>query len=102
VTWETRLARIIHHPSFEEVVQFFNNKVAPALNRVEKEFAKRGLEAVVSRDDNDRIWIEVNHGDEVDFFYSVHARPYTPPTFIMRDTTTKRGKALRYFRAEVY
>jgi choline/glycine/proline betaine transport protein len=102
VSWEMRLARIIHHPSFEEVIRFFNNMVEPALKRVESEFTKRGLAARVSRDDNDRIWIEVNHGDEVDFFYSVHARPYTPPSFAMRDTTAKRSKALQYFRAEVY
>lgn len=102
VSWEMRLARIIHHPTYEEVMRFFNNMVEPALKRVENEFTKRGLEATVSRDDSDRVWIEVNHGDEVDFFYSVHARPYIPPSFAMRDTTAKRGKALKYFRAEVY
>lgn len=102
VSWEKRLARIIHHPTYSELKQFFDNVVEPALKRVESEFAKRGLEAGVSRDESDRIWIEVNHGEEVDFFYSVHARPYTPPSFAMRDTSARRGKALRYFRAEVY
>lgn len=102
VSWEKRLARIIHHPTYSELKQFFDNVVEPALKRVESEFAKRGLEASVSRDESDRIWIEVNHGEEVDFFYSVHARPYTPPSFAMRDTSARRGKALRYFRAEVY
>src|SRR5690606_2095149 len=92
VSWEVRLARIIHHPTYEEVMRFFNSIVEPALKRVENEFTKRGLEATVSRDDNDRVWIEVNHGDEVDFFYSVHARPYIPPSFVMRDTSAKRGK----------
>ncbi|MGB3612076.1 MAG: choline BCCT transporter BetT [Cellvibrio sp.] len=102
VSWEKRLARIIHHPTYDELKQFFDNIVEPALKRVEGEFTKRGLEASVSRDESDRIWIEVNHGEEVDFFYSVHARPYTPPSFAMRDTSARRGKALRYFRAEVY
>lgn len=102
VSWEQRLARITHHPNYDEVLQFLSNLVEPALKKVEEEFLRRGLQATVARDDQDRIWIQVNHGEELDFFYSVHARPYTPPTFIMRDTSAKRGKALRYFRAEVY
>lgn len=102
VSWEMRLARIIHQPTYDELRQFFDRIVEPALKRVESEFAKRGLTANVGREESDRIWIEVNHGEEVDFFYSVHARPYTPPSFAMRDTSAKRGKALRYFRAEIY
>ncbi len=102
VSWEMRLARIIHQPTYDELRQFFDRIVEPALKRVESEFAKRGLTAHVGREESDRIWIEVNHGEEVDFFYSVHARPYTPPSFAMRDTSAKRGKALRYFRAEIY
>ena len=102
VSWEKRLSRIIHHSSYEEVNHFLNTVLEPSLKKVVGEFTKRGHKAHVSRDDNDRIWIEVDHGDEQDFFYSVHAHPYTPPSFAMRDTSAARGKALRYYRAEVY
>ena len=42
------------------------------------------------------------HGEEIDFFYAVKARPISPPSFTMRDTRKKREEKLRYFRAEVY
>ncbi len=102
VSWEQRLSRIIHHPGYQEVMNFLNTVVEPSLKKVEAEFAKRSLSAKVARDDKDRIWIEVDHGDEQEFFYSVHARPYTPPSFVVRDTTPSRSKALRFYRAEVY
>ncbi|MFW1677806.1 BCCT family transporter [Pontibacter sp. JAM-7] len=102
VSWEKRLSRIMQHSSYDEVIKFLNTLVEPAFEKVMHEFTKRGLQAKVSHDDKHRIWIKVSHGDEQDFFYSVHARPFTPPSFVMRDTSAKRGKVLRYCRAEVY
>ncbi len=102
VSWEKRLSRIIHHPGYPEVRNFLRNVVEPSLQKVEAEFAKRSVTATVAHDDQDRVWIEVDHGDEQQFFYSVHARPYVPPSFVVRDTSQKRGKELRYYRAEVY
>jgi len=102
VSWQQRLSRIIHHPGQREVMNFLNTVVEEALKKVEAEFARRGLSATVASDDQNRVWIEVDHGDEQAFFYSVHARPYEPPSFIVRDTTRRRGEELRYFRAEVY
>lgn len=102
VSWEKRLSRIIRQPSREEVLSFLKQMVEPAMQRVAEEFEKQSLEAEVNSDEHDRVWLEVKHGEEIDFFYSVHARPYVPPTFIMRDTIGRRGEKLRYYRAEVY
>ena len=96
VTWEKRLSRIVHHPGRNEVLEHMEKVIRPALAKVAHERTE------VAHDEKDRLWIEVNHGEEADFFYSVHVRPYTPPTFIMRDTSSKRGEKLRYYRAEVY
>lgn len=102
VSWQQRLSRIIHHPGQQEVMNFINTVVDESLKKVEAEFSRRGLSAIVASDDQNRIWIEVDHGDEQAFFYSVHARPYEPPSFIVRDTSRRRGEELRYCRAEVY
>ncbi|MEQ9022117.1 MAG: choline BCCT transporter BetT [Pseudomonadales bacterium] len=102
VSWQKRLSRIVRHPRHNEVLEFMRNRVRPSLDKVAAEFCEQGLESEVSEDDQARLWISVNHGDEQDFFYSVHARPYVPPTFVMRDTTSRRGEKLRYYRAEVY
>lgn len=101
-SWQQRLTRIIRHPKHGEVLSFLDGTVKPALEQVAGEFEKQSLAAKVSQDEKNRVWIEVSHGEEIDFFYSVHARPYTPPTFVMSDVRRKRGEELRYFRAEVY
>ncbi len=101
-SWQRRLARVIRHPKRQDVLSFIEDTVRPALGQVCMEFEKQSLNARVAQDDQDRCWIEVSHGEEMDFFYSVHARPYTPPTFVMSDVRSKRGEQLRYYRAEVY
>ncbi|MCR8922730.1 choline BCCT transporter BetT [Dasania sp. GY-MA-18] len=100
--WQQRLSRIVHQPRHNEVISFLETIVEPSLKKVVDELTKRSLDAKVTNDQQGRIWIEVDHGDEQEFFYSVHARPYTPPSFIMRDTTRRRDEKLRYYRAEVY
>ncbi|WP_020208448.1 choline BCCT transporter BetT [Gilvimarinus chinensis] len=102
VPWEKRLARIVRQPGREDVLAFIDSTVQTALQRVADQLEKAGVKAEVGRDEKDRLWLEVNHGTEQDFFYSVHAKPYSPPAFIMRDTRANRGEKLRYYHAEVY
>jgi hypothetical protein len=47
--------------------------------------------------DDGRVWLEMLHGDEIDFFYSVRPRPHTPPAFAMRDTKKDRTEKLKLF-----
>lgn len=102
ISWQKRLADIVRQPSHDDVSKFLHSVVKPALERVSQELALQDIESKVISDDQDRVWLEVAHGDEIDFFYSVRARPYTPPSFVMSDTRTTRGEALRYYRAEVH
>ncbi|MAR02138.1 MAG: choline transporter [Oceanospirillaceae bacterium] len=102
VSWEKRLSRIIHQPSKQQVVDFLSDKVRPALEQVAAQFRERGLEAEVHMEEGKKVWIEVPHGDEIDFFYSVHARPISAPSFTIRDTRKDREEKMRHFRAEVY
>ncbi len=102
VTWQQRLSRIVRYPGRSEVLAFMQNVAGPAMRKVEAELVNQQLQVEVASDEQDRVWIEVKHGAEEDFFYSVHARPYVPPTFAIRDTTRRRGEKLRYYRAEVH
>ncbi len=102
VTWQMHLNRLISHPTREKVLQFIDNTVKPALQKVQAELSQKGIQASVASDDKGRMWIEVRHGDEMDFFYSVHARHYQPPSFVFSDTKRKREEKLRYCIAEVY
>ena len=102
--WQKRLQTIVHHPRRGEVTRFIREVAQPALEEVAAELRNEGHVARVARDEDEdgRVWMEVLHGDEIDFFYSVHPRAYEPPSFVMRDTRGDRAAKLKYFRAEVH
>ena len=100
--WKNRLHAMMHQPKRREVVRYIQQIVKPALSEVAAELRKQNLQAEISEGEDDRIWVEVLHGDEIDFFYSIHPTPYEPPTFVMRDTVDKRLEKLKYYRAEVH
>ena len=49
-----------------------------------------------------RVWLEVGHGEEMDFFYSVRPRPYNPPSFMLEDPRRHHENGDRTYRAEVH
>ncbi len=100
--WKNRLHAMMYQPKRREVLRYLQNVVKPALSEVAEELRKQGMTVEVGEGDDDRIWVEVLHGDEIDFFYSVHPRAYEPPTFVMRDTRDNRLEKLKYYRAEVH
>ena len=102
--WQQRLRTIVHEPGRQEVNRFLRETAMPALEEVAAELRKRGRDARTSEDDTDggRVWVEIRHGEEIDFFYSVHPRAYEPPSFAMRDTRSDRAAELKYYHAEVH
>ncbi|TVR52723.1 MAG: BCCT family transporter [Puniceicoccaceae bacterium] len=102
LSWKRRLEMIVRHPRRDEVARFLEESVRPALEEVVEELKKRGLDAVLHRRDDERIWVEVRHGEEVDFFYSVRLRAYEPPAFALDDTKKSRMEELKYYRAEIH
>jgi choline/glycine/proline betaine transport protein len=102
LNWKQRLQTLVHQPRRREVLNFLDTVVKPALHEVAAELRKQQMDARVEEGEDGRVWVEVRHGDEVDFFYSVRPRPYEPPTLVMRDTRSSRAEALKYYRAEVH
>ncbi len=101
-SWKHRLKALIHQPGRAEVDRFLRETVLPALHEVSEEFARQNLTTRVENGTDNRMWIEVLHGDEADFYYSVHPRAYEPPAFVLDDTRADRLEQLKYFRAEVH
>ncbi len=101
-SWKKRLKTLIHQPSKPEVDKFIQETVKYALNEVMEELKKRNMDARVQEVEDGRVWMEVMHGEEIDFFYSVRPRPHTPPAFALRDTRKDRTEKLRFYRAEVH
>ncbi|MEY6431498.1 choline BCCT transporter BetT [Thioalkalicoccus limnaeus] len=102
VNWRHRLRTLVHQPRHAETVQFIREVVRPALTEVADELRTMHLDAGVGEGEDGRVWVEVRHGDEIDFYYSVRPRPYEAPSFVLRDTRRRRAEALQYFRAEVH
>jgi choline/glycine/proline betaine transport protein len=102
VSWKDRLRLIIDHPDRKAVTAFIESKVQPALEQVRAELVGRGIDAHIQSDAAKGIWLEVRHGDEIDFYYNVRPRGYERPAFVLDDTRAKRQEQLKYYRAEVH
>ncbi|MCO5120959.1 MAG: choline BCCT transporter BetT [Burkholderiaceae bacterium] len=100
--WRQRLRNLIDQPGVDEVRRFLDQQVAPALREVAEELRANGVAARVETGADDRVWIEVGHGEEMDFFYSVRPRPFQPPSFVLVDTRRAGDDEDRSYRAEVY
>ncbi|MFP8967771.1 BCCT family transporter [Pokkaliibacter sp. CJK22405] len=99
--WRQRIQSMSSFPSKGEVENFLNNEVAPAMNAMAEEYRSQGYEVDVQAR-KDRVVLEILHGSEIDFLYGVRMRPYTPPSFLMPNTSEKAKEEKRYFRAEVF
>ncbi|SDB59308.1 choline/glycine/proline betaine transport protein [Desulfonatronum thiosulfatophilum] len=102
ISWQKRLAALLHNPTKNEVLEFIHNTAKPALLEVADEFLRRNITVRAEEGEDGRVWLEVLHGAEIDFFYSVRPRIYSPPAFAMRDTRKRRDEQLRFYRAEVH
>ncbi|TDK23176.1 BCCT family transporter [Luteimonas aestuarii] len=102
VDWKTRLQTLVHQPRRREVIGFLRETVRPALHDVATELQAQGLPARVDVGEDGRVWVEVGHGEEMDFFYSVRPIPYQPPSFVLEDPRRTRSDEATFFRAEVH
>ncbi|RJS92940.1 choline BCCT transporter BetT [Salinisphaera sp. Q1T1-3] len=112
--WERRLETLMSSPRRGQVERFLRDTVKPAMDEVAAKFQEESnLEVSVELQD-DRCYIDVNHGAEIDFVYGVRARRFAAPSFAMGALRERKprggnieesGKTKRdrsHYRAEVY
>lgn len=78
VSWKTRLRLMFATPSAEDIRTWMVEEVTPAFTDVIAEFERQGLTARMQQDDN-RIALRVEHGDQPDFVYGVALKAYDDP-----------------------
>ncbi|PBJ81661.1 choline transporter [Lysobacteraceae bacterium NML93-0399] len=100
--WKARLRTLAHHPLKKEVLAYLQSQVQPAFEDVAVELRKQNLEVTVETGEDGRVWLQVGHGEEMDFFYSVRPVSYEPPTFMFEDPRRRRREDDKFFRAEVH
>lgn len=101
-SWQSRLHALIDQPDRQQVCQFIQKSAKPALKEVATVLQQRGQDAKVIDGNDDDIWLEIRHGNEIDFYYHVRPRGYERPAFTLDDTRTGRVKDLEYYHAEVH
>ncbi|MEN5118514.1 choline BCCT transporter BetT [Luteimonas sp. TWI662] len=100
--WKVRLRALAHHPLQKEVLSFLHAQVKPAFEDVATELRRQGLEVSVEEGEDGRVWLQVGHGEEMDFYYSVRPVSYEPPSFMLDDPRRRKKDSDRYYRAEVH
>ncbi len=78
--------------------------IQPAMTLVQEELNKQGTISHISDAVEDRIRLEVDLGNELNFIYEVRLRGYSSPTFALAamDNNEQQTEQHRYYRAEVY
>lgn len=102
-TWHQKLAGLRSYPSKDQLVQFMESTVQPALAELVGEFTKQGYEATMDivpteHADISSYALVVTIPDHHDFLYQVQAVEAPVPAFGGR---TSRGADV-YYRAEVF
>lgn len=101
--WQRRLETLVSSPQRSQVESFLQDTVKPAMDDVAAKFGETDIDANVNIED-DRCYIDVDHGAEIDFVYGVRARRFAAPSFAIGGLRERKGNKRErgHFRAEVY
>ncbi len=95
--WDHRLRNAIQFSREGQVEGFVDSVVLRAMRSVAGLLSEEQISAKVARDpERGSVWLEVLHGDEIDFHYEVRPRAHSQPAFANEE---QEGE---YFRAEVH
>ncbi|GAB3671795.1 BCCT family transporter [Salinisphaera aquimarina] len=100
--WQRRMETLMSSPRKAQVETFIKEEVAPALKAVAEKFEQSEMSSKITVED-DRCYIDVDHGAEVDFVYGVRARRFSAPSFAIAGLNERKTEKDRgHFRAEVF
>ncbi|MFO8032610.1 MAG: choline transporter, partial [Desulfohalobiaceae bacterium] len=93
---------LFYQPTHQEVLEYIQNRVKPALQEVGQELQNRGVQAKIGEGEEGRVWLQVLHGEEINFIYSVIPREYEPPAFTLKASRSQSNQEKKYYLAEVH
>ncbi len=100
--WQKRLRSLVLYPRRDHVIRFIDEVVQPAFEEVSAELTKQGIQATITRQNDDDILFEVEHGKNDNFMYRIKARHYLKPNFSSIEASDIDPDYQKYFRAEVH
>lgn len=95
--WMDRVDMIASLPEAKKVREFIDVTVRAAFEAVSDAMGARGYQTQM-REGDDRLSLEIMHGDEINFIYQIKMRRLQRPEFVY----ASKKKEEHYYRAEVY
>lgn len=99
--WQARLDTLVDSPGRTEIARFFESVAEPALSAVAEQFETRGLSTSIRRGNN-RLRLQVSHGEEIDFVYGIRQRERATPAFALGGLNAGTKASRGHFRAEIF
>ncbi|QXO63671.1 BCCT family transporter [Morganella morganii] len=102
LSWQRRLRKIAYFPKRNQVKRFMAEVIELAMQSVVAELSKQGTEAAIHSDRDDRVTLEVQFSDNLNFLYEIRLRDYLTPSFALAGMEDENNESQKYYRAEVY
>ena len=107
-SWRDRIDYITHQPSREEVLNYIKGPIMASMTEVAEKFAETGWTPEVNYDEvNNRAVLELQRGDDVEFWYEVRLSNHNMPNYYVNDQSSPKDKKgglaqEHFYRAQVY
>ncbi|MGO2386455.1 MULTISPECIES: BCCT family transporter [unclassified Psychrobacter] len=100
--WRERIDYMTDKPTPEKVLSYIKEVVMPSMMEVSSKFAETGWTTEVNYDAvNNRAVLELQRGDDVEFWYEVRLSEHEAPDYYTEDTVDTLPQE-HHHRAEVY
>ncbi|MCD6252646.1 MAG: BCCT family transporter [Psychrobacter sp.] len=100
--WRDRIDYITDQPTRDKVLSYIKQVVMPSMIEVSEKFAETGWKPSVNYDElNNRAILELQRGDDVDFWYEVRLSEHDAPDYYTEDKASDLPQE-HHHRAEVY
>ncbi len=100
--WRDRIDYITDQPTRDNVLAYIKEVVMPSMTEVSEKFAQTGWIPEVNYDEvNNRAVLELQRGDDVEFWYEVRLSEHELPDYYTEEMADNLPQE-HYHRAEVY
>lgn len=100
--WRDRIDYITNQPTRDKVLNYIKQVVMPSMKEVSEKFAETGWQPSVNYDElNNRAILELQRGEEVDFWYEVRLSERDVPDYYTESGASDLPQE-HHHRAEVY
>ncbi|MEN2750769.1 BCCT family transporter [Psychrobacter sp. FBL11] len=101
-SWRNRIDYITEQPSREDVLGYIKGTVMSSMKEVAEKFKETGWHPEVNYDDtNNRAVLELQYGDDVEFWYEVRLTHQDIPVYY-KDRVSSEISQDHYYRAKVH